>query len=178
MNDSLPLLFAVSTLGNRENLNLKRFPKENLLSPKGCKEGNSLGTRAKEQASIGWIPRYIASVFLVSPLRFDFRRLPGPVLIRLPGPVLSAGSFSRTAAGNRAYPWPFRPLCWYWCWQVCLTFQYTIERAWAEEKQMSRAFAGRDFDMSMIIITYHSLENYNLKLLSSLSSLQITHKHI
>ena len=32
--------------------------------------------------------------------------------------------------------------------------------------------------MSMIIITYHSLENYNLKLLSSLSSLQITHKHI
>lgn len=43
---------------------------------------------------------------------------------------------------------------------------------------MSRAFAGRDFDMSMIIITYHSLENYNLKLLSSLSPLQITHKHI
>ena len=107
MNDSLPLLFAVSTMGNRKNLNLKRFPKENFLSPKGCKEGNSLGTLAKEQASIGWIPRYIASVFLVSPLRFDFRRLPGPVLIRLPGPVLSAGSFSRTAAGNRAYPWPF-----------------------------------------------------------------------
>ena len=39
--------------------------------------------------------------------RLDFGRLPGPVLIRLPGPVLSAGSFSRTAAGNRAYPWPF-----------------------------------------------------------------------
>ena len=68
MNDSLPLLFAVSTMGNRKNLNLKRFPKENFLSPKGCKEGNSLGTLAKEQASIGWIPRYIASVFLVSPL--------------------------------------------------------------------------------------------------------------
>ena len=62
MNDSLPLLFAVSTMGNRENLNLKRFPKENFLSPKG-----SLGTRAKEQASIGRIPRYIASVFSVSP---------------------------------------------------------------------------------------------------------------
>ena len=29
--------------------------------------------------------------------RLDFRRLPGPVLI------MSAGSFSRTAAGNRAY---------------------------------------------------------------------------
>ena len=28
--------------------------------------------------------------------RLDFRRLPGPVL-------MSAGSFSRTAAGNRAY---------------------------------------------------------------------------
>ena len=33
--------------------------------------------------------------------RLDFRRLPGPVLILPRG--MSAGSFSRTAAGNRAY---------------------------------------------------------------------------
>ena len=39
--------------------------------------------------------------------RLDFRRLPGPVLIlpeeRPPSGGMSAGSFSRTAAGNRAY---------------------------------------------------------------------------
>ena len=32
--------------------------------------------------------------------RLDFRRLPGPVF---DPPRMSAGSFSRTAAGNRAY---------------------------------------------------------------------------
>ena len=33
-------------------------------------------------------------------VRLDFRRLPGPVF---DPPRMSAGSFSRTAAGNRAY---------------------------------------------------------------------------
>ena len=40
--------------------------------------------------------------------KLDFRRLPGPVLI-LPSSSfggMSAGSFSRTAAGNRAYSLP------------------------------------------------------------------------
>ena len=35
-------------------------------------------------------------------LRLDFRRLPGPVFD--PPRKMSAGSFSRTAAGNRGYP--------------------------------------------------------------------------
>ena len=105
MNDSLPLLFAVSTMGNRENLNLKRFPKENFLSPKGCKEGNSLGTRAKEQASIGRIPRYIASVFLVSPLDLSAAML---ILMLTSLPHISVDN--RVGMGRRKTNVPC--LCW------------------------------------------------------------------
>ena len=41
-------------------------------------------------------------------VRLDFRRLPGPVFD--PPRGMSAGSFSRTAAGNRAYSWVDRGL--------------------------------------------------------------------
>ena len=40
-------------------------------------------------------------------LRLDFCRLPGPVLIPRSFGGMSAGSFSRTAAGNRAYKLKF-----------------------------------------------------------------------
>ena len=45
--------------------------------------------------------KLLAKLFLPKKSRLDFRRLPGPVFD--PPRGMSAGSFSRTAAGNRAY---------------------------------------------------------------------------